>query len=553
MGSATITLACLLAAAGAGPGDLHYINERDFQIPVRLDKSRLADLKQVLLYSLSKDGTRWEQVGAILPDKDGFTFNAREDGTYQFKVGVIGKDGKRDPADIYAAPVGQRIVVDTLRPEVRIRSAERLGNEVVVRWDVTEEHPDWSSLRLEYRTSDSPGAAWTSVPLVSPESRQASIRITAAAPVAVRMRLQDLATNLSRWSEAAVSGGGSTTLAGGGEVPPPPPPPDMGPAPGAISPAVAPAPALPPADDGGWSPTPPGTGGQPVALVRQPDRTSASGLSGPGGNGPDLPAASGGKGSVVASSVPLPPPTGGTNPEAPVPPRPGRGGLPPLQVVKDRQLTLEYEVGKVGPSGVGGVDLYVTRDEGTTWQRAGSEEVTSMPVFADPRGQPAGTLRKLTVELPGDGVYGFYLVLKSGAGLSKRPPRNGDLPQMRIEVDTTPPEAQLFRPEPDPKRRDALLLRWGARDKNLGTHPVLLEWAEQKEGPWQAIGADLEHSGPYGQYVWVVPPSVPHHVYLRLTVRDTAGNVARAVTTDRILVDLIEPEVQSLRLSSNPR
>jgi hypothetical protein len=148
-------------------------------------------------------------------------------------------------------------------------------------------------------------------------------------------------------------------------------------------------------------------------------------------------------------------------------------------------------------------------------------------------------------------VYGFYLVVRSGGGLGKPEPQSGELPQMRIEVDTKAPEAQLILPKADSTRRDVLILRWWARDNNLGPTPITLQWAERKAGSWETIGdAELQNCG---QYAWKVPTNIPDRVFLRLIVRDMAGNVAIGETAEPILVDLNEPEVTSLRLSGTPR
>jgi hypothetical protein len=147
-------------------------------------------------------------------------------------------------------------------------------------------------------------------------------------------------------------------------------------------------------------------------------------------------------------------------------------------------------------------------------------------------------------------VYGFHLVVKSRAGLGKPPPRPGDVPKIRVEVDTTPPEASLFEPRPDPSRRDALLLCWEARDRNLATNPVTLEWAPRPDGPWAFIGEpQLPNSG---QYAWAVPSNTPPRVYRRLTVRDTAGNTAKAETSQPVTVDLSTPEVEVINVDERP-
>src|SRR6058998_101272 len=93
------------------------------------------------------------------------------------------------------------------------------------------------------------------------------------------------------------------------------------------------------------------------------------------------------------------------------------------------------------------------------------------------------------VELQGDGVYGFCLVVKNRVGRGKAEPRSGDVPEMRIEVDTLPPVVGLFAPQADPQRPGQLLLQWTAKDANLVAAPITLEWCEQRNGTWHVIAA----------------------------------------------------------------
>jgi hypothetical protein len=157
--------------------------------------------------------------------------------------------------------------------------------------------------------------------------------------------------------------------------------------------------------------------------------------------------------------------------------------------------------------------------------------------------------RSLTVDLSEEGIYGFYLLVKSGAGLCKPPPVANDPPQFRLEVDTTPPEAELYRPDPDPVQKDSLIIAWKANDRNLTQTPITIQWAERPAGPWESIGpAELPNTG---RFSWQVPANIPPRVYLRLTVRDQAGNVAVAETPQPVLVDLAVPDVKLIGISGN--
>jgi hypothetical protein len=233
-------------------------------------------------------------------------------------------------------------------------------------------------------------------------------------------------------------------------------------------------------------------------------------------------------------------------------PRLAQNTLPPLQFVNNRQVTLEYDVTKFGPSGVSNVDVYVTRDDGRSWQPWGAVQNVSLPAPSDLKG-PAGAMhRSLTIDLPAEGVYGFFLVVKSGVGLAKPPPQAGTLPQVRIELDVTPPKADLYQLQTDASRRDALIVSWEVSDRNLTPRPVTLEWAERRDGRWEPIATDLPALP--ARFTWQLPPGgIPPRVYLRLTVRDNAGNVSVAETPEPVLVDLNEPEITSVSVGKPSR
>jgi hypothetical protein len=192
--------------------------------------------------------------------------------------------------------------------------------------------------------------------------------------------------------------------------------------------------------------------------------------------------------------------------------------------------------------------VYVTTDEGATWEKSQADPNVTLPVTPEMRGsQPVRG--NVTVNLAKDGViYGFYLVVKSRAGLGKEPPRPGDPPQVRIELDTMQPEAELYAPQPDPGHPDCLALTWKATDRNLAANPVSLEWSARPEGPWTFIGeAQLANTG---RYLWHVQENTPAKVYLRLSVRDSAGNTAVAQTSQPVPIDLTPPSIDEVTVVS---
>jgi len=211
--------------------------------------------------------------------------------------------------------------------------------------------------------------------------------------------------------------------------------------------------------------------------------------------------------------------------------------LPVVQHVNKRHVAIEYEVSRIGPSGIGGADLWWTRDNGRTWTKAPT------PALPDPVQQ--GRFRRAAVLLEGDGLYGFRIIARSRTGLAKKPPRAGDAPEWRIELDTVPPGVCLFKPTDIAP--DIVLLSWKADDKNLARCPITLEWSEKRTGPWQSIAREVANTG---RYTWTLSPAIPVEVHLRIRVRDLAGNEGVAVTPEPLVLDFVEPEARIVGASA---
>jgi hypothetical protein len=223
--------------------------------------------------------------------------------------------------------------------------------------------------------------------------------------------------------------------------------------------------------------------------------------------------------------------------------------LPAAQVINVTSFKLAFEVEDKGPSGVGKADVYVTRDDGRTWQTWHTVEKPESPLVID-------LAKKGNKDV--EGIYGIKVVLQSGAGLARETPKPGELPDLRIDVDTTAPTLHVLAPVPDRSQKDTLLLRWQATDRNLANDPITLEWSEGPKGPWfpiataEAIGSSpgaLKRLPNTGSYAWHVPPTFPSHkVYLKVTARDVAGNVAEVVPVEPVTVDLNKPAAVKLNI-----
>jgi hypothetical protein len=195
------------------------------------------------------------------------------------------------------------------------------------------------------------------------------------------------------------------------------------------------------------------------------------------------------------------------------------------QLINTTRASIDYRIDQVGPSGVGKVEVWLTADDGHTWQRFGED--------ADHR-SPA------EINLPGEGVFGIRLVVTNGNGFGGKAPVSGDAPSSTLEVDMTRPFAQLREIEPVGSN-GTIDIRWTASDKNLGTEPVNLYYAPGREGPWLPIATNLKNDG---LYRWTFPRNGVSQFLVRLEVADQAGNTTRCDTQSPVVLDTTEPQVQ---------
>jgi hypothetical protein len=184
--------------------------------------------------------------------------------------------------------------------------------------------------------------------------------------------------------------------------------------------------------------------------------------------------------------------------------------LPPDEkprMVNSRVFELDYDLQSVGPSGVSRVELFGTRDGGRTWRSFGVDSDNRSP---------------MTVRVDEEGLYGFQIVVTSGAGLGDPPPKSGDKPSIWIGVDLTRPTAKITSAAfGHGDSADKLIIAWEASDKMPTDKPVTLSYSTQPGGQYTAFAPNLENSG---TYLWSIDGSVPPVVYLRLEVVDEAGN-----------------------------
>ncbi len=513
MGAGTTFLAwvTMLASGQTAPSQPTYLNERDIEIPIMLpdDPAARASIDQLFLYVSTDGGRTWRQEAAASPGQTGFRFFAPGDGSYGFKLQIVDKRKQAYPPDVGAGPADLMVVVDQRKPLIKLQPAERQGDQVSVAWQIHDEQLDLNTLKLEYRAAEN--ASWHPVSMNQlVASGQARWPIGTPGAIAVRIQVQDLAGNTGM-AQIDVPGDASTGVALTSGLSAPPPPPLAAP-PGPPS-SIGKPPAAPPSPGENPFPTWKPSNGSPGYPPAAPPATET---------GPRIIARTDAPAAVPAPTGADP---GALTPPGSTPPRP-RGPSPALQYTNGTRVDLNYEISRVGPSGIGSVELWATNDDGKTWKKLAEDTDLQPP---------------MTVDLPGEDVYGFTLIIRSRAGLGRANPQPGEAPQMRLEVDTAAPSAVLYAVEADPRpeKRNTLHLLWNATDRNLANNPISLKWSERPDGEWQTIAAEIPNTG---RYAWQMPANLPFKVYLRIEVSDLAGNVNQAQTPEPVLVDLTEPE-----------
>lgn len=584
------TIAAVLGLTLGQPAPDYYpFNSRTLQLPIEYKTDR-KQIQQVQLFVARNGENMWTLESTVTPDKDAFVYVAREDGVYWFHIVTVDMRGRKDPPDMTREPPALKVFVDTTKPVVVFTAARRIGEEVVVEWEVRDRNPNDAATRVYYQPAGAPDTYWREVTLPTKSRNGVRFPSGTTGPVRVKVVASDLAENMTEGFKdiPAANGAPSTSLSPASVGAPATPPVSTPPAvrtgaitpPGALPPPepLAPtptAPVMPPAP----SPAPPVTSPAP------PPATPPVATAPPAGTPP--PAYTPTYTPAPPAYTPTPAPAQPVGPQ-PVPtfdPRnsvtPASGGMPtatppgPLpgsspgsagpmvemsraQVISSLRFDLTYQVEQRGPSGISRVDLWVTRDDGRSWvwwsPHDGRE--TNIKVNLDTR---ANTQR--------EGLYGFRLVPVSGAGLSEGAPNPGDAPDLRVVVDVTQPTVKIFPTTSDPNFPDALVLQWEAADRNFGDEPITLEWSRDPTGPWHPVvtagnegvvpvgtvagGAALRLPNT-GRYPWRVPTGLPPRVFLKVTARDAAGNTTEQVTREPLLIDRTKPRAKITGIGAAP-
>ncbi len=240
---------------------------------------------------------------------------------------------------------------------------------------------------------------------------------------------------------------------------------------------------------------------------------------------------------------PLPPPAGnslGSESEAHTrgPDRTTTEAIPAgnqPRLTNTKHFSLDYDVESVGPEGVAEVELWGTSDGGKSWLKWGSDPDRESP---------------MDVEVASESTYGFRVVIIGKNGLEGNKPQGGDDADIWVSIDVTQPAARITAAEyGSGVNAGKLDIRWEASDANLSPRPVTLLYSDRPDGKYTVIVAGMENTG---QYLWQFDPRSPRTIYLRLEVRDDAGNIAIDRLTDPIAIEGLIPKGRIRSLSPAP-
>lgn len=188
------------------PNDVFITNQKHYRIPIQQPADAKQSTTQIRLFASTDQGLTWQRVDAITPDKDSFEFQARRDGPHWFRLAAVNLQGRQEPENVNQGPPDQKMIVDTIKPTIIELSGKRIGNSVLVHWNVYEDHPDMQSMKLDWRVKAEPLAIWSEVTIDRKLRGHTQFPGKQAGIIVLRLQVRDLAGNAAfREIEVSVS------------------------------------------------------------------------------------------------------------------------------------------------------------------------------------------------------------------------------------------------------------------------------------------------------------------------------------------------------------
>ena len=162
---------------------------------------------------------------------------------------------------------------------------------------------------------------------------------------------------------------------------------------------------------------------------------------------------------------------------------------------------------------VANAHLYVTSDGGITWRVA--QELVPVP----------SETPRFSFTAPADGLYGFASAVTFKDGHREPEPRPGQVPQLLIQIDTTPPAIDRFSARVESTVEGHLNVRfgWAVSDTIPAEQPVTIDVSADGGTTF----APLQRGPAQGNLTVSVPtPGAGKRVAVRLRAEDKAGNIS---------------------------
>jgi hypothetical protein len=522
----------LAAADPPGLPELVRTKQRSFTIPFRLPKSQDPDADaaaaRVVLQASQDLGGTWEAAGEADPSATSFTYTAKADGEYWFRLRAVDRKGRMRGGE---GP-DMRVLVDAAGPRLAARVWRGADGEIACRYAAADDSISLPSLKVEYKAAGD--KAWKPVAAQGILARESPAHLVGEEIWWAGEKVAALKLRIT----VADSSGNQTVRQFDMESTDP----QVDQAALAVEIGLPPLPAE--GQSLASSPTTPADGGPtgPAAdVVATPAATALAQSAGPNGwaaesapswSGGEPKAGAAGRGPhsvLVKRAVTAGTQTAPRRADAGVT-QPGAGaagavaaaadGGPleyrgrPLQLTRSRRFAWDYEP---PPEQADGrrlrAELWSTRDGGVTWQRAAVDEDGRSPI---------------DVQLPAAGLYGFRLEMVADDPVSAAGPRSGDAPETWLGIDEEPPQVDLQSAGRD---GDALVIRYAARDPLLSPRSVRLLYSPHADGPWATIADRVENQG---EHRWQPDRSVPARIFVRVEATDAAGNVGGTATSEPV-------------------
>ena len=529
-----------------------------FAIPFQVSPTNHDDQRpvEVQLFVSDDRGANWQLYKRADPASATIRFRADQDGEYWFTVRTLDREGRSFPPQPYAAEL--RVLVDTTPPKLALFVGTGIAGELRTHWEIHDRQLETGSLKIEFQPND--GAPWQPVAVESHQKGNSGRNLIGqatwwprsdSAHISVRAEVRDRAGN-SAVVHRRVELPKVKDVRRSAEV------------------------------RDGFGRRSDGSVGWPAEMttnrplqdssnVRKQQTTTKMPFKVPPARKPDLREITsfeireidvkprtersprdlilGPNSRNQLTSTPKRDPFRRIDPESALQAEKQSSstkiGLPPgaaPNVIRTLRFNLDYEIEAGSESGIREVQLWGTNDGGRNWQKWHVDEDQRSP---------------LAVAVPGEGAFGFRIVIENSQQMAGQTPQPGDPADLWVIVDLTAPLVQLHSARYG-TGRDAgrLQIQWTARDTNLDTQPVTIMYRDASQprehlvnqgkqgetvpdGNWVTLASARPNSG---QHDWLIGNSVPTAVNLRIEVRDRAGNVGVAVLPEPVRLEPLLPK-----------